>query len=266
MGVTMPVLSPKAGDLRMLQYRMAMDPEAAMAVARTVVTGKCANAVAVLRLIQSNHPGEGELSAAMGEIAESIGKVAVCDDAERLLGLEGSAAAAYFGALSVGFRGEIGFVSRQRRPPPDPANALLSFGYVLLGNLMGGLLEARGLDPSVGFFHAVQAGRYNLALDLLEEFRHPVVDRFVMRTCNLRILRPEMFEPDEENPGGVRLTRDGLKVFFRAWGEHLEKPLPEVEGESSRDRTPMALLRRQVDRFAAMLRGGDPYQPFLLRG
>ena len=110
---------------------------------------------------------------------------------------------------------------------------MLSFGYVLLGDLLAGMLEARGLDPALGFFHEPRPGRPSLALDLLEEFRHPVVDRFVLRVSNLRILRPTMFEPDEPDEldeteaGGVRLTRDGLKRFFRAWEKHLSRPLLE---------------------------------------
>lgn len=109
----------------------------------------------------------------------------------------------------------------------------------------------------------MRPGRPSLALDLLEEFRHPVVDRLVLRLCNLRVLRPEMFEPDPDRAGVVRLDREGLKIFFRHWGEHLEKPLPDAQGERE---SPTELMRRQVNRLAMALRSGEPYQPFLLRG
>ncbi|MBF0136969.1 MAG: CRISPR-associated endonuclease Cas1 [Magnetococcales bacterium] len=258
----------KSGDLRLAQYRTAIDPVAALGLARQVITGKCANAIAVLRGIQANYPGQEPVAAAIRDIQTAVERVGVCQDAESLLGSEGHAARAYFGAFGTGFRGDIGFTGRQRRPPPDPANALLSFGYVLLGNLIGGTVEARGMDPAVGFFHALRPGRPSLALDLLEEFRHPVVDRFVLRVVNLRILRPDMFEADTESQGGVRLTRAGLKVFFRAWGEHLERPMPEAAGEDGGDANklaPATLIRRQVDRLAAALRGGIPYAPFALK-
>lgn len=258
----------RSGDLRLLQYQMAVDGPTALAWARVVVAGKCANAAAVLRGIQANYPGLTEVASAIATLGDWRQRTFDCDHPEQLLGMEGSAAACYFGALDAGFRGEIGFPGRKRRPPPDPANALLSFGYVLLGNWIGGVVEGRGLDPAVGFFHALRPGRPSLALDLLEEFRHPVVDRFVMRVLNLRILRPEMFEADPKDPAGVRLTREGLKVFFRAWGEHLEKPLPDAEapGDGPGGRiVPSALIRRQVDRLAAALRGGEPYRPFQLR-
>ncbi|MBF0154081.1 MAG: CRISPR-associated endonuclease Cas1 [Magnetococcales bacterium] len=264
--LTPPV--PRSGDLRLLQYRMAVDDGRALNMARSVVAGKCANARAILRGIQANQAGLDQVAVSMREIGEAEVRIPACRDAEHLLGIEGQAARAYFSALGAGFRGEIQFTGRNRRPPPDPANALLSFGYVLLCNLIGGVLEARGLDPAMGFFHAPRSGRAALALDLLEEFRHPVVDRFVLRVANLRMIRPEMFEPDPEENGGIRLTREGLKIFFRAWGEHLERTLPEVESESDEETgkaSPASLIRRQVDRLVVAIRTDAEYRPFLLR-
>ncbi|CAK0762092.1 CRISPR-associated endonuclease Cas1 3 [Gammaproteobacteria bacterium] len=250
----------RSGDLRLAQYRVMVDTHTAIQFARTVITAKCSNAVAVLRRIQSNQPGLEEVSKALRKLVDIQEKIVDCDNSEELLGLEGHAASHYFSALGSGFRGEIEFSTRQRRPPPDPANALLSFGYVLLGNLIGGHIEARGLDPTLGFLHAIRSGRASLALDLLEEFRHPIVDRFVMRVCNLRIIQINMFEADPENSGGVRLTQDGLKKFFKAWGEYLERPIQEDGAEKI---TPTALIYRQVNRLAMAFRGDTTYQPFL---
>ena len=196
-----------------------------------------------------------------GSSSKTIYTVKDITAVEVLLGWEGTIARTYFQALSTAFRGAIGFAGRQQRPAPDPANALLSFGYVLLGNLLAARLEARGLDPALGFYHTPRPGRPSLALDLLEELRHPVVDRFVLRACNLRILRPEHFEADPDRPGGVRTTRDGLKRFFREWEKHLLTPLRDAE--TSPEKIAVApLLNRQIERLAADLRGGDPYQPF----
>jgi CRISPR-associated protein Cas1 len=141
---------------------------------------------------------------------------------------------------------------------------LLSLGYVLLGNHLAGLLEARGLDPALGFFHEVRPGRPALALDLLEEFRHPVVDRFVLRACNLRVFRPGAFEPDPERPGGVRLDRQGLRRFFAEWETFLLRPVRERDGAEPVPVRP--LLRRQVERLAADLRGGAAYRPLAYAG
>ncbi|MBF0214043.1 MAG: CRISPR-associated endonuclease Cas1 [Magnetococcales bacterium] len=251
----------RSGDLRLAQYRAIENPAMALSLARVVIEAKCANAMAVLRTIQSNQSGLEDLGMVLRDLTGQSERIRACESLEVLLGHEGSAAGHYFSVLGHGFRGEIGFSGRQRRPPPDPANALLSFGYVLLGNCIAGHLEARGLDPALGFIHAPRPGRASLALDLLEEFRHAVVDRFVMRLCNLRMIQPRMFESDTED-GGVRLTREGLKAFFHAWGAYLERPMRETEGETH---SPMALIRRQVNRLAMAMRGAETYQPFLIR-
>ncbi|MBI3090674.1 MAG: CRISPR-associated endonuclease Cas1 [Candidatus Tectomicrobia bacterium] len=270
---------PRSADLRLRQYETAYDPARRLRRARAVVAAKLANAREVLRDIQSNEADAPSLADAIARLKEMVDQVesggsagvppasredAAQDESGRLLGLEGAGAHTYFQALGNAFRADIPFTGRQRRPPPDPANALLSFGYVLLGNLLAGLIEARGLDPALGFFHEVRPGRPSLALDLLEELRHPLVDRFVLRACNLRILRPEHFEADAERPGGVRLTRDGLRLFFREWEKHLLRPLREQESDAKIE--PTALLRRQVERLAVSLRGGEPYQPFRYGG
>ena len=254
----------RSADLRLLQYGAAMDQKTRFTRARALVTSKLANALEVLKDIQRNESGNQVLEQSIEDLKRFGMKANSCDSTETLLGLEGSGARGYFKALAVAFKGDIPFEGRESRPPPDPANALLSFGYVLLGNLVGGLLEARGMDPALGFFHEVRPGRASLALDLLEELRHPVVDRFVLRACNLRILRREMFEPDTGNPGGVRLTREGLKVFFREWEKHFLRPLRDQEDEGKTAVIP--LIRRQVDRLAADLRGGAPYRPFAYGG
>ncbi len=247
---------PRSADLRLRQYEAWRNPADRLARARAAVAAKLAGARAVLLAWQSNDPAPA-LAEGLAALAGLRGRLDDCPDADALRGLEGAAAAAYFAALSTAFRGPIGFAGRHRRPPPDPANALLSLGYVFLGTRLAGLLEARGLDPALGFFHEARPGRPALALDLLEEFRHAVVDRFVLRACNLRVFRPEHFGPDAARPGGVRLTPEGWRLFLTRWEEHLRRPVREARsGESA----VLPLLARQVDRLAADLRGGDPYR------
>lgn len=250
----------RAADLRLRQFA-ASQGEECLARGRAVVAAKLANAVQVLQAIQSNESGNAVLNTALAALRGLAGEPERCASAEALRGLEGTAARHYFAGYGAAFKSEIQFPGRERRPPPDPANALLSFGYVLLSNLLSGIIEARGLDPALGFYHETRAGRASLALDLLEELRHPVVDRAILRICNLRILRPEHFEPDQERPGGVRLTREGLKRFFEEWERHLQRPLPE-RGTSERLDV-HSLLRRQVERLVADLRGKEPYRPYL---
>ena len=216
--------------------------------------------MAVLADHQSNdsrNPALPEAIAALKAMATGI-EAAMSRDS--LLGHEGTAARHYFGALATTFRGEIGFTARRQHPSPDPANALLSFGYVLLGNLLAGRLEARGLDPAIGFFHEVHPGRPSLALDLLEELRRPVVDRFVVRACNLGMLRPSISSPTPTVPG--RPGDPGrLKIVLAEWEKHLLKPQRNAEGGEKI--AVRHLMDRQIERLVADLRGKAPYRPFL---
>ncbi len=257
-GRLVPELS-RTADLRLAQFRMADNDQQALPLAQTFVSAKLHNAAGVLTALRSNRRGEPALGRAIGELKAMAETISEASNREVLMGFEGDAARRYFAGLRLGFTGDIDFTGRARRPPPDPANALLSFGYVLLGNALSSLLEARGFDPYLGFMHTVRSGRPSLALDMLEELRHPVVDRFVLRVCNLRQLRPGHFESDPER-GGVRLTRDGLRTFFRAWEAFMDAPLPGIEA----DVPPEDLLRRQADRLVAHVRGHEPYRPLLL--
>lgn len=252
--------APRSADLRLAQYAAWQDAEVRYQRARNVVVAKMLNAVHFLEHVQSNYPGQEDLASAIADLKQLVGRAQSAGERDTLLGLEGRAAAVYFRAFGSAFRSEITFTGRQRRPPPDPANAMLSLGYVMLGNSIASVAEARGLDPAIGFLHDPLPGRSSLALDLLEELRHPVVDRFVLRVCNLRVVRPDMFQPDAERPGGVCLTRDGLKRFLREWENFLARPLPERSCEERLAGLP--LVQRQVNRLAADLRGQAPYQPF----
>ncbi|MEC9346277.1 MAG: CRISPR-associated endonuclease Cas1 [Pseudomonadota bacterium] len=255
----------RTADLRIAQYRAWLDIAERLVRARAVVAAKLTNAARVLRGVRSNYPSP-ELAAAMRALMKSARTAAGASDAQVLLGVEGNGAREYFAGLATAFRADITFTGRAQRPPPDPANALLSFGYVLLSNRISGLLEARGVDPCIGFYHELRPGRPSLALDLLEELRHPVVDRFVLRLANLRQLTPADFEPDRDRAGGVRLSVDARRVFLEEWEQHLSRPLREVGVEPDARLNVHRLIRRQVDRVVDDLRGGETYRPFRFAG
>ena len=263
LGRLVPQMS-RSADLRVAQYASSTDPAAALKMAVTIVQSKLENAAEVLVGVQRNRRGDKTLGRGIADLRQMSIDASGCLSMDKLLGLEGMGARRYFEILGSAFLSDILFEGRVRRPPPDPANALLSFGYVLLGNIITGLLEARGLDPSLGFYHQLRPGRPSLALDMLEEFRHPVVDRFVLRMCNLRIMKPSLFEADRDSEGGVRLTRPGLKRFFQEWEKNMRKPVKD--GDSGERIAITVLLRRQVDRMAADLRGGEAYRPFRFGG
>jgi CRISPR-associated protein Cas1 len=157
-----------------------------------VVRCKIANSAAVLRRFRRNHPESIE-STAIDALDLSVGSAATAASAEALRGIEGAAAARYFELFGAIVPREFSFDGRNRRPPRDPVNALLSFGYVLVGNELQSLLDGIGFDPYLGFFHRVDYGRPSLALDLLEEFRAALVDRWTATLLNLRMLVREDF-------------------------------------------------------------------------
>ena len=258
LGRMVPELS-RTADLRMAQYSAATDTTTALTLAKEFVTGKIHNSISILSAIRSNRSNHPELGFALSHLRTVKKQISNVCDISSLLGYEGTSARTYFNGLKTGFNSEICFNGRARRPPPDPVNALLSLGYVILTNTLTSSVEAQNFDPYVGFMHQRRSGRPSLALDLVEELRAPVVDRFVLRMCNRRQLRLEHFEEDSER-GGVRLTRSGMRVFFRAWEAMLDEPLPGVKSKFSLE----SLIRHQVSRLAAHLRGRKKYRSLRL--
>ena len=259
LGRLVPELS-RTADLRLHQFRTIENTDSAMELGRSFVDAKLANAAAFLSNLRSNRTGEprfGQTIAHLGRLRE---RIPTTKDRETLLGFEGEGAAQYFSVLGLAFSGDITFETRRRRPPPDPANALLSLGYVLLTNLIASILEARGFDPYLGVLHTPRSGRPSLALDMIEEFRHPLVDRFVLRLCNRRQFRPECFKTDEKT-SGIRLKRDHLKHFFREWEGMLDTRMAGLDDDISVEQA----VQRQVDRLADHIRGREAYRALLLK-
>lgn len=253
---------PKAKNmpLRMRQYDAARDEPFRLALARELVRAKVENAAAMLARHRGHHQDRvpREAIESLETAALSVEKASSLD---ALRGVEGAAAARYFGAFPGLLPEGWTFPGRQRRPPPDPVNALLSFGYVLVGNELQSLLDAIGFDPYLGFFHEVEYGRPSLALDLLEEFRAPLVDRFAATLLQLGTLRREDFVAGPE--GGVVLGREGLKTYFAAWERGLAQPI-ELGEPGERPMTFRDLFRRQAERLARALTEGEPYRGFRL--
>ena len=254
LGRLVPELS-RTADLRRRQFRLFENADSALALGRLFVDAKISNAAGLVAAVRSNRPGNRQFGKVITELELLRNQVSSADGRDRLLGIEGDAARRYFKVLGLAFSGPIRFSGRQRRPPPDPANALLSFGYELLSNLIASLLEARGFDPYLGMLHTVRSGRPSLALDVMEKFRHPVVDRFVLRACNRRQFTYDDFRQDELK--GVRLTRNGLRRFLQQWEAYLDAPMAGIEGSQSIER----VIQRQVDALAVHLREKETYRP-----
>lgn len=212
-------------------------------------------------------PGdEGALLAAIGRLdrlLDDVRRPGLSTDAVR--GLEGDAAAAYFGVfdhLIVAQKDAFRFTTRSRRPPTDPVNALLSFLYTLLAHDATGALEAVGLDPQVGFLHAMRPGRPSLALDLLEELRPVVADRLALSLINLRQIGNGGFRYTES--GGVEMNEDTRKALLMAYQK---RKLDEIIHPFLGEAMPVGmLLHAQALLLARHLRGDlDAYPPFIWR-
>jgi CRISPR-associated protein Cas1 len=243
--------------LRQAQFRLSEDEAFARRSAAAILRAKLLNSAAVLRRFAHNHPDE-RVSVAAAEIGDLSEGISDQTPISSLLGVEGTAAKLYYSAMRHMMLAEFAFPGRVRRPPTDPVNALLSFGYVLLANELQSLLDAIGLDPYLGFLHQVEYGRPSLALDVLEEFRAPVIDRFTLYMINKRMLTPQQFQDLGEK--GVRLTREGMKTFFAHYERWMNEPQAGITHEAGNSFR--KALRAQAEAMAKAIREGSQYAPF----
>lgn len=252
--------------LRREQYRIADRPEASLSVAKNMISAKLRNSASLIRRAISDHEARVDtvsLTDAMNTLRENAVRAYEAESAESLRGLEGEGANRYFSVFdeailnpSPSFR----FGSRSRRPPGDPVNAMLSFGYSLMTSMCTSALEAAGLDPYVGFFHTERPGRCSLALDLVEEFRAPFVDRFVLTLVNKRLVSEQSFTVKED--GAVLLTDDGRREFLSLWQK---KKQEEIRHPFLQEKMQWGLLPTvQAMLLAKYIRGDlDAYPPFV---
>jgi len=204
--------------LRRAQYQALEQPEFVLGMAQGFVAAKLAHQRGLLARHQREQP-DARLQAAIEQIDEARQAVERKQQLSSLRGLEGSATAAYFLGLRALFDARWNFHDRNRRPPADPVNVLLSFGYTLLAEAASSAVQAVGLDPYAGFLHEVAYNRPALGLDLMEEFR-PVIDGVVLWCCRSGQLSPEHFVPGPpERP--VVLQDAGRRVFLQAYEQRM---------------------------------------------
>ena len=248
--------------LRQQQFRRYEDEPFRLGVGRAVVEGKLRNMRTLLMRLARRR--RVDVGAVAHLLRRSIQQVGQATNAESLRGLEGAGSAAYFGVLGDFFPEELPFKGRNRRPPKDPANALLSFGYALLGNSVEGAVYLAGLDPYLGFLHVVDYGRPSLALDLMEEFRPVLVDALVLDLVNHHRVQSEDFEARD---GGVFLQGAGRKRLIEAYQRRLADRVAYPVGAERVERISYRrCLEYQVRRLARVILGEeDHYRAFLVR-
>lgn len=261
---------PASGNvlLRRAQHLALSDPERRLEIARAMVAGKIRNARFVLqRAARDARTGDEQelLGAAATAHATILQRLPTRSDLNLLRGDEGEAARGYFQAFRYMVRERrdiFGIAERSRRPPRDCMNALLSFLYTILRSECAAALEGVGLDPQVGFMHALRPGRPALALDLMEELRPAVADRLALTLVNRAQLRPEDFTAHEG--GAVYLNETGRKTLLVAYQKRKEE---EVEHRALGGKTPLGLVPHlQARLLARHLRNDLPhYVPYLAR-
>jgi len=202
--------------VRAAQWKAIAPSEPALHVVRGFVRGKLKNYRNALMRAQRESP-ELPLQSAITQLEQAIAPIDRTHAIDSLRGLEGSGSAAYFGSFKHLIRADgFQFQSRNRRPPTDPVNALLSLGYALLRHDVQSAINLVGFDPYLGYLHTERYGRPSLALDLMEEFRPLVVDAVVLSGINRRAIAPQDFVT-EPLSGAVSLTSDGLRTFLRLY-------------------------------------------------
>lgn len=262
------VQGPVSGNvlLRREQYRRADDPAFSADMARSVLTGKIANSRTVLQRALRDHGDKVDaqkLEKASAHLYQHLEMLQKDMDLDASRGYEGDAAHVYFSVfneLIVAQKEAFTFQERNRRPPLDNVNCLLSFIYTLMMHDVRSALEAVGLDPAVGFLHRDRPGRPGLALDMMEEFRPFIADRLALSLINLRKVQVKGFRKSDS--GAVTMTDDTRKTLLVAYQERKQDEIfhPFIEEKV----TIGILFHVQALLLARFLRGDlDGYPPFL---
>ncbi len=249
-GQLTPALS-KNIDLRIAQFRFYEDETLCLKLSKGLVKAKLSNSIEVLRHLSRNNPTFNPKTGC-GDIERYSKRINDCKSLSTLHGVEGSSAKTYFNAYAGAFKDGSLFNGRSKRPPKDPANALLSFGYVVLSSLIQSHLNASGIDPYLGFYHRKSYGKPTLAFDILEVLRAPIVDRLVVRLFNLGIFKGDNFHRNPD--GGYQLGSQNLKTFFKHWDQHL------------REMRIITILQSQIDTLkAAIMKKSDNANFYLFK-
>lgn len=251
--------------LRKAQYALSDDENVATEIARICIAGKIQNYRAILRRYERDYGDTEEIAEALGQMERCKRLTLTATNRDQVRGLEGEAASAYFAVfpqLIINQKEDFPFNGRNRRPPKDAVNAMLSLAYTLLTNDITTALETVGLDPYVGFLHTLRPGRASLALDMVEELRAYLGDRFVLSLINRKQISASDFLYQGEK--GVVLTDSGRKTFLTAWQARKKETITHP---FLQEKIPIGLIpHAQAMLLARCIRGDlDTYPVFLVK-
>lgn len=254
--------SAQSGELttEFAQFERYGNEEFRLEMARAIVRGKLMNSKQLLLRLNRKRRSE-QVAEAIEGINTDLRAVSKATQVDQLRGYEGSAASRYFPAMGQLIQAEdFSLVRRTRRPPTDPINALLSFGYTLLYNNVLSFVLVEGLNPYLGCLHRSERKETHLAFDLMETFRSPIVDSMVLRLVNQRIITLEDFQPPAEN-GGIYLTDSARRVFLKQFEARMDTPT--AYGNQKEPVAYRRAIQRQVQDYKRAMVAGVAYEPFL---
>lgn len=251
--------------LRKTQYALTDDEVVSTELAKVCIAGKIQNYRNILRRYERDYGQNEDIENAVAEMDRAKRSVLHATTKEQVRALEGDAASCYFSVfhnLIINQKEDFPFNGRNRRPPKDAVNAMLSLAYTLLTNDITSALETVGLDPYVGFMHTLRPGRASLALDMVEELRAYLGDRFVLSLINRKQITTSDFLHQGEK--GVVLTEDGRKIFLTAWQNRKKDT---VMHPFLQEKIPVGLIPyAQAMLMARCMRGDlDSYPVFLIK-
>ncbi len=254
-------LSPPWGRnslLRMEHFKKAMEGNFSLSIAREIVRGKIENQRVFLRRINRKGLGLEDIILRLKRIAEDASKG---KDLQSLRGFEGTASRLYFQGFGKALEGKFQFKGREKRPPKDPVNSLLSLGYTLLLNRVISSINLVGLDPFIGFFHSIEYGRPSLALDLMEEWRPIIVDAVVVSCFNMGVIKRNDFEKGDD--GGFYLTKDGWRKFINQFERKMNEKVEYPNGDMKLPYR--SCIEQQVRLLARTIMGEGVYKAAVFR-
>jgi len=243
--------STKNVFLRFAQHECYQDLERRLGIAKTIVRNKIQNQMDVIRKYRFE---EFDPSLDLKKMEEILSSLQSKTTSNEIMGIEGSCSAVYFSVYAHMFRCETRFDKRSRRPPRDPVNVILSLGYTMLTKEVLSALESESFETYLGFLHGIRYGRKSLALDLVEEFRQPVIDRLVLLLFNKRMINEMDFEREGDE---IILNDSGFRKFFTSYEKWMRDPVGKTNAKSFR-----SIIRIQANELKHAIRENREYKPY----
>jgi len=239
--------------LRFEQYSFYLDEKRRLGMAKVITDNKICNQMALIKQYKRKDVKYDWLAdlKQMDELRCSLSKKITANE---ILGVEGMCSNIYFSAFAHMLDCEFSFNGRNRRPPRDPVNVIISLAYTFLTKEVSNALDAESFEPYLGFLHGIRYGRKSLALDIVEEFRQPVVDRLVLLLFNKRMISKYDFDEDGDR---VLLTEGGFKKFCKEYENWMNGRNTYAREKSYRQR-----IREQIAKLKKAIREGVDYHPY----